>query len=366
MQSLFHILPGAARRRRRILRSRILSCTGKSDWFQWTDCDIIGTLSGNVYRGIAPEEPNTKRENGGKLMEILHYISGPLIGAVIGYFTNYIAVKMLFRPHREIKIGRFTLPFTPGIIPKRKNDLASAVGKAVGSSLLTEEDMAGMLRSEAVENSITDLCVSQIKSVMECEQTIRDTVSSFVGDNAYAEGRKLLKDGICSKIMDSVREMEPGVLIAEEGKRAVKQKLEGTMFAMFLSDKLLDSLAFEIGTYAENYILEKGPEFVEGHVEKELSGLEDTSLLMVSDWLPLDEAGLREKVRGIYRNSISKFAGSVVSQFHIADIVENKIREMDVKELEELVMSVMKHELGMIVNLGALIGLILGILNLFF
>ena len=35
----------------------------------------------------------------------LTIIAGPLIGAVIGYFTNYLAVKMLFRPRREIKIG---------------------------------------------------------------------------------------------------------------------------------------------------------------------------------------------------------------------------------------------------------------------
>ncbi|MEI3219612.1 MAG: DUF445 family protein [Lachnoclostridium sp.] len=53
-------------------------------------------------------------------MSILHLISGPLIGAVIGYCTNYIAVKMLFRPLKAIKIGRFTLPFTPGMIPKKK------------------------------------------------------------------------------------------------------------------------------------------------------------------------------------------------------------------------------------------------------
>ena len=66
-------------------------------------------------------------------MNILHYLSGPAIGAVIGYFTNYIAVKMLFRPLKEVKIGRFTLPFTPGMIPKRKDALACAVGKAVGS-----------------------------------------------------------------------------------------------------------------------------------------------------------------------------------------------------------------------------------------
>ena len=45
------------------------------------------------------------------------FIINPLIGAGIGYVTNWIAIKMMFRPTKAIKIGKFTLPFTPGIIP---------------------------------------------------------------------------------------------------------------------------------------------------------------------------------------------------------------------------------------------------------
>ena len=55
-------------------------------------------------------------------MTILEIIAGPAIGAVIGYCTNYIAVKMLFRPLKPIKIGNRTLPFTPGIIPKGQGE----------------------------------------------------------------------------------------------------------------------------------------------------------------------------------------------------------------------------------------------------
>ena len=46
-------------------------------------------------------------------------------------------------------------------------------------------------------------------------------------------------------------------------------------------------------------------------------------------------------------------------------MVEEKVRQMDVLEVEELVLSVMKNELNTIVNLGALIGLLIGILNVF-
>lgn len=306
------------------------------------------------------------KKYGDDKMNILHYISGPLIGAVIGYCTNYIAVKMLFRPHKAIRIGRFTLPFTPGIIPKRQNDLASAVGKAVGNALLTEEDLTNMLLSEDVEYSVTGLCISQIQSYLSNDQTLGDTIPVLLGQDAYAEGKEQLQQVLCEKVMNGIKEMEPGRLIAEEGKKAVQQKLEGTMFSMFLSDKLLDSLAGEIGDYAENYIMENGPSYVEAQIEKEITGIEGKPLSEAVKMIPVNKENVCQKVREVYRVCIQRFAGTIVKQFHIADIVENKIREMDVNELEDLVMSVMKNELGMIVNLGALIGLILGILNLFF
>ena len=72
-------------------------------------------------------------------------LAGPLIGAVIGYCTNYIAVKMLFRPYHPVKLCGRTLPFTPGIIPKRQPDLAKAVGKAVGENLFGEEEIKKIL-----------------------------------------------------------------------------------------------------------------------------------------------------------------------------------------------------------------------------
>ncbi len=48
------------------------------------------------------------------------YIIGALIGAVIGYITNWLAIKMLFRPREAKYIFGMKLPFTPGLIPKEK------------------------------------------------------------------------------------------------------------------------------------------------------------------------------------------------------------------------------------------------------
>lgn len=299
-------------------------------------------------------------------MDILHYIGGPLIGAAIGYCTNYIAVKMLFRPTKEIRIGRFTVPFTPGIIPKRKNDLAAAVGKAVGNALLTEKDLAGMLLTSDMENSVADLCMVLLDKYMAGDNTVGNMVTSLTGAETYIKGRTAIQEKVSGKVMQALVEMEPGKLIAEEGKKAIRQKLSGNVLGKLLSDSLLDSFAREIGAYAENYIMENGPQMIGAQIEKEIAGMEEKPLKELGEQLPLERNAVRERICVIYRACITKFAASIAEQFHIADIVEEKIRSMDVMELERLVMSVMEHELGMIVNLGALIGLLLGVFNLLF
>ena len=64
------------------------------------------------------------------------YIVTPIIGAIIGYVTNWIAVKMLFRPRKEVRVFGKRLPFTPGVIPRGQARLAKAVGNVVETQLL--------------------------------------------------------------------------------------------------------------------------------------------------------------------------------------------------------------------------------------
>ncbi|WP_152602441.1 DUF445 domain-containing protein, partial [Planococcus sp. CAU13] len=62
-----------------------------------------------------------------------------LIGALIGGFTNFIAIKMLFRPYKTMYIGKWRVPFTPGLIPKRRDELSTQLGRTIVQHLLTPE-----------------------------------------------------------------------------------------------------------------------------------------------------------------------------------------------------------------------------------
>ncbi|MCK4536850.1 MAG: DUF445 family protein, partial [Desulfuromonadales bacterium] len=72
---------------------------------------------------------------------LLPYLAPPLLGAIIGYVTNRIAIRMLFRPLRPWRVLGLRVPLTPGIIPAKRGELATRMGEMVGSHLLTGEDV---------------------------------------------------------------------------------------------------------------------------------------------------------------------------------------------------------------------------------
>ena len=86
------------------------------------------------------------------------YVAPPVAGAIIGYFTNDIAIKMLFRPYKPIYVGKRQLPFTPGLIPRNQERLAKRIADTIMGSLLTPSELqtlAGrLLQTERVQSAI--------------------------------------------------------------------------------------------------------------------------------------------------------------------------------------------------------------------
>ena len=80
--------------------------------------------------------------------------------------------------------------------------------------------------------------------------------------------------------------------------------------------------------------------------------------------VPLGEDKILKLVDHIYTDFVREKAEELAEKFHIAQIVEDKINEMDVLEVEHLLLGIMKKELNAVVNLGALIGFIIGLLNI--
>ncbi|MEH2385722.1 MAG: DUF445 domain-containing protein [Nostoc sp.] len=99
------------------------------------------------------------------------YVSPPVLGGIIGYFTNDIAIKMLFRPYRAIYIAGRRVPFTPGLIPRNQERLAKNISDTIMGSLLTPEELQNLarrlLQTERVQGAILwllRLAIEQIKT----------------------------------------------------------------------------------------------------------------------------------------------------------------------------------------------------------
>jgi uncharacterized membrane protein YheB (UPF0754 family) len=75
----------------------------------------------------------------------------PLIGALIGWLTNYIAIKMLFHPREEVKILFIPLQ---GVFPKRQKDFARKLGQIVSEELVSVEDLTARLKEKATSAAI--------------------------------------------------------------------------------------------------------------------------------------------------------------------------------------------------------------------
>ncbi len=74
------------------------------------------------------------------------YLIPPFAGLVIGYCTNDIAIKMLFRPYRAYKILGRQLPFTPGLIPQNQPRLARQISNTIMGSLLTPDELRNLAK----------------------------------------------------------------------------------------------------------------------------------------------------------------------------------------------------------------------------
>ena len=298
----------------------------------------------------------------GSTMDWVHLLAGPLVGAVIGYCTNYIAVKMLFRPRRPVKVGKWKLPLTPGIIPKRKPQLAHAIGQAVGERLFTAADVKAAVLSDEVKASVSDAVLGGMTGD---GRSLEEQLQRGMGEETYERCKETVSQKLCAKLEKEIRHMELGAIIAERGSAAIKEKVAGTMLAMFVHDRTIATLAESIQSGVDQYLEENLHETLLPKVQGELDALAGKSTEELCQALAAEPELLRRVVEQVYDAVVSAKADQVLETIHVSEIVEQKINEMEVEELERLVLSVMKHELRTIVNLGALIGFVIGILNVF-
>ncbi|RXI99872.1 DUF445 family protein [Anaerobacillus alkaliphilus] len=133
-----------------------------------------------------------------------------LVGALIGGVTNSLAIKMLFRPYRAYFIGKWRVPFTPGLIPKRRGELAEQLGKLVVNHLLTAEGLQKKLQDKLFLNEITEWVQREVTKLVSSEETLVNVLEKWFGiTNGKEKARAGLERWLNKKLNVMVEEIRP-------------------------------------------------------------------------------------------------------------------------------------------------------------
>jgi len=118
---------------------------------------------------------------------VLLILSMAIIGAIIGSATNFLAIKMIFRPYNALYLGKWKLPFTPGLIPKRRGELARQIGVTVQDYLLTPDVIKNKLFSQEIRFGILQFAQSKSEELIFLNnKTLKDWLE-LAGINGLPE-----------------------------------------------------------------------------------------------------------------------------------------------------------------------------------
>ena len=290
------------------------------------------------------------------LYTILHYISGPVIGAVIGAFTNYLAIKMLFRPLKPVKIGRFTLPLTPGVIPRHQEALADALSNTVYENFFTNTDIEGIFMTD----EMTDRFSEGIYQLLEGVDL------SSVGDGLSEESKLKVKEAIYRKIHEMILNTDISGIVSNETAKIIRTKVKGGLVSnIILSEEITGRIASYAGRQVQDYIRENDVEILYPILEKQSSELKKMNLADLTGSVGIDREIIMETIKKGYRSFMGDTKQKIAETFHIKEFIHEKIMELDPGEIERLVNKAIKREMNYLVYLGALLGFIIGIINIF-
>lgn len=318
------------------------------------------------------------------------YIIAPLLGGVIGYITNDIAIRMLFRPHKAKYIMGLHVPFTPGIIPKEKGRIADAIGGVISENLMNKDVLERYLLSDDMVGKVRLAVEGFIETQKHNQETVKEFLGHYLSDDEIATISQNVNESITKQTYTKLSDASVGEKVAHIAIDHVAEKLSidgaqellaglggamrglggmaaglfgGNIVAKFLGmlrEPAEHFLANNINTMLKN----NGKEIVSNMIDGEVEGLLNKPVcnILESHDDQLEQAV--NTVESIYRTIINDHLLKILESIDISKIVRERINEMDVNETEKLIFQVMDKELKAIVWLGALLGLVMGSINI--
>ncbi|MFL2928829.1 MAG: DUF445 domain-containing protein [Opitutales bacterium] len=159
----------------------------------------------------------------------------PIIAALIGWSTNYLAVKMLFHPRLPLRIMGFSIQ---GVFPKRQKQLAEKLGTLVADELFSVKDIANKLKELATsEESMEQVGKTIEKTIREKLVKSFPMLAMFLTDEMVEKVTNLFKSELHDFLAKSANDLGDKLEKSLDVKELVREKVEA-----FSSDKLEEIL----------------------------------------------------------------------------------------------------------------------------
>ena len=133
---------------------------------------------------------------------------------------------MLFHPHEPPKILGWRISWLQGAIPKNKTRMAAAIGRAVGTKLLTGDDLARTISEPSFRNAFEDRLGEFLRNLLEQE---RGSIQELLPPELANEVRSVL-----NQVMAGLVVRLEGYLDSEEFEEAARR------WAQAVDDELAD------------------------------------------------------------------------------------------------------------------------------
>jgi len=144
-----------------------------------------------------------------------------LVGGGIGWFTNYLAVKLIFRPLNPIRIPIIGLELQ-GLVPKRRKEIAASIGKTVEEQLLSIEELSKHLNTERNRGVIIkNIRVGILRVVNEklpsfIPTGIKNTILNYIGEVIDKESKSFIANNMDKLIKDAVESVDVSQLVEQK------------------------------------------------------------------------------------------------------------------------------------------------------
>lgn len=276
----------------------------------------------------------------------MKYIIGILVGAVIGYITNWLAIKMLFRPHEEKRIFGIKVPFTPGLIPKERKRIAKSVGEAIGAHLLTKETILNSLCSDKIKEALSGWIKGEVKKLETSDSTLEENLKSLLNGH-YEEIKGDLEKNITAIVVEEVKgkefkskvtsivRKEIGTLLNNSPKAVLSSQayenirlnlinnLNQSMENGAIKENILNLISGKLEGIKENTLEEIIPPTVIGNLKVYMYNKRHEIGKYIQG--ALKEEKYEIKIKGIISNILSTQLNPMIAMFVNSDTIYNKI-----------------------------------------